>query len=224
MVRSHYAVIPGPGGKPAKYPLKPWLRENPEENPPGMDPDHRGSHGLRRGLEKRGWRLQFTSDEVLVIKPDHQGGTSYAEELVDAEDEEDSESPSVSDEDSRDLTFRLERDLQSALRLNIEQLETGLRIVDGGKERTTGAGRIDIVAEDRDGNVAVIELKAGQANSRVIAQVLAYMSSVADEDRKSVRGIIVAEGFSDHVVLAAKAVPNLDLRKYTYQFTFSELK
>ena len=224
MVKSHYVLIAGPSGKAATHSLKQWLRENPEENPPGMHPDENTSHELRRGLKKLGWRLQFTPSEVLIIKPDHQGGTSYADELIDAKDEEDFETPLVNDENASELTFGLERDLQSALRSNIEQLEAGLRIIDRGKERTTEAGRIDIVAEDRDGNLVVVELKAGQANSKVIAQVLAYMSSVADEDKRSVRGIIVAGEFSDRVVLAAKAVPNLDLRKYTYQFTFSELK
>ncbi|HUQ69851.1 MAG TPA: helix-turn-helix domain-containing protein, partial [Planctomycetaceae bacterium] len=43
-----------------------------------------------------------------------------------------------------EATFGLERDLQLALRTNIGQLEAGLQIIDGGKERITEAGRIDI--------------------------------------------------------------------------------
>ena len=64
-------------------------------------------------------------------------------------------------EDGGEFTFALERDLQKALRENIEQLEPGLRIVDGGSEQAVDAGRIDITAEARDGALVVIELKAG---------------------------------------------------------------
>jgi DNA-binding CsgD family transcriptional regulator len=35
-----------------------------------------------------------------------------------------------------ETTFGLERDLQSALRNNIDQLEAGLKIADGGKEQS----------------------------------------------------------------------------------------
>ncbi len=66
-------------------------------------------------------------------------------------------------------------------------------------------------------------MKAGRATSDVIAQVLSYMSAIADEEQKSVRGIIVAGDFSDRVTLATKAVPNLTLVKYSFQFTFDKL-
>jgi len=54
--------------------------------------------------------------------------------------------------EAAEATFGLERDLQNALRANIEQLETGLSIVDGETKMTTEAGRTDIVAEDREEN------------------------------------------------------------------------
>ena len=42
-------------------------------------------------------------------------------------------------EDAIETTFGLERDLQNALRSNIQQLEEGLKIVDEGKERNVPA-------------------------------------------------------------------------------------
>ena len=122
-----------------------------------------------------------------------------------------------------EVTFGLEKDLQAALRGNIEQLEEGLVVVDAGAERTTKAGRLDILAQDNDGNLVVIELKAGRATSGSIEQVLAYMSAVEEEEGKSIRGLLVAGIFSDRIVLAARAVPNLDLVTYSFRFSFSTI-
>jgi RecB family endonuclease NucS len=122
------------------------------------------------------------------------------------------------------VTFGLERDLQAALRGNIEQLEAGLRVVDGGVERTTDTGRIDITARDDRGALVVIELKAGTAAPEALTQLLAYMGAVGDEgDEEGVRGILVAGGFGPRVVYAAKASPRVQLRRYRFEFTFESI-
>lgn len=119
-------------------------------------------------------------------------------------------------------SFSLERDLQRALRGNIEQLEPGLKITDGGTERTVDAGRIDITAEDDGGNIVVIELKAGTAGMDSIGQILSYMGSIESPEGKDVRGILVAYDFDERLVMAAKAVPNISLKAYSVQFTFED--
>jgi hypothetical protein len=121
-----------------------------------------------------------------------------------------------------EITFGLERDLQIALRRNIDQLEPGLKIIDDGTERTVEAGRIDITAEDGNNKLVVIELKAVVAAPESVAQILAYMASVEKEDQRLVRGILVAPDFHPRVVLAAKAVPNLQLKKYSFTFSFRD--
>lgn len=123
-----------------------------------------------------------------------------------------------------ETTFGLERDLQRALRSNIEQLEQGLKVIDGGKERTTEAGRIDITVEDQQGVIVVVELKAGAANSDCVAQILAYIGALSEKEQKPVRGILVAGDFPRRVVFAARAVPNLQLKKYTFRFSFETVK
>ncbi len=126
--------------------------------------------------------------------------------------------------EAMETTFGLERDLQIALRSNIEQLEQGLKIIDGGKEQTTEAGRIDITAEDQQGAIVVIELKAGAATPACIAQILSYMGALSESKQKSVRCILVAGYFPPRVVLAARAVPNLQLKKYSFSFSFEAVK
>jgi len=128
--------------------------------------------------------------------------------------------PSEAEIEALETTFGLERDLQKALRANIEQLEKGLKIVDKGKELTTDAGRIDITAEDPAGNVVVIELKAGEAKPDSIAQILSYIGALAKKEKKHIRGILVAGDFPDRVTYAASAAPNLQLKKYNFKFSF----
>ena len=85
------------------------------------------------------------------------------------------------------------------------------------------SGFIDITARDSLGTIVVIELKAGAAGQRAIAQILSYMGDISGEEENSeVRGILVASDFDAKAKAAAKMVPNLALRKYSIRFFFSE--
>jgi hypothetical protein len=117
-------------------------------------------------------------------------------------------------------TFGLERDLQVALRANIQQLEAGLEIVDGGAEAKVDAGFIDILAKDGTGAWVVIELKAELTRPAAVAQILAYMGCVAADRGGNVRGILVGADFDQRVEFAARAVPNLTLKRYRFRFEF----
>ncbi len=111
-----------------------------------------------------------------------------ADELIDEKESQYDEGVEKDLENADEVIFGPERDLQAALRSNIEQLKAGLSIIDEGTERSTQAGRIDITWKDEKGNIVVIELKAGRASSDVIAQVLSYMSAVAESENNPVRG------------------------------------
>ena len=117
----------------------------------------------------------------------------------------------------------LERDMQKALRNQIEQLDPALTIIDEGAERSVESGFIDITARDASGTTVVIELKAGAAGQRAVAQILSYMGDVAtEEDGRMPRGILVASAFDSKAKSAARMVPNLVLRRYSIRFTFSD--
>ncbi len=118
----------------------------------------------------------------------------------------------------------LERDMQSALRRNIADLEVGLVIADNGMERTVESGRIDITAKDTWGRTVVIELKAGAAGQRAVAQILSYMGDVsAEEPDGRVRGILIASEFDAKALAAARMVPSLELVTYGVKFHFDKL-
>ena len=85
------------------------------------------------------------------------------------------------------------------------------------------AARIDITARDDEGALVVIQLKAGIARADALTQVLAYMGALEAEGVKSVRGILVAADFHPRVVFGARAVRNLELRRYRFKFSFEPL-
>jgi len=123
--------------------------------------------------------------------------------------------------DAIDTTFGLERDLQDALLKNICQLEEGLSVTADAKEYSVPAGRIDILATDAHQRRVVIELKAGTADREAIGQILSYMGDLQLADAKiPVRGILVAADFTARAIAAARAVPNIELRTYTFKFSF----
>ena len=123
-----------------------------------------------------------------------------------------------------EATFGLERDLQVALRADIQQLETGLRIVDDGSGQVAEAGRIDITAQDADGVTVVVELQAGKAAPAALTQLLADMGAVAGQDQSAVRGLLIAGDFHPHIVFATRSIPNVQLRRYRYAFTFEAVE
>lgn len=124
-------------------------------------------------------------------------------------------------EDAASLKFGLERDMQDALRRNIDQLDASLHIVDEGKERRVQAGFIDILAEDDQGSLVVIELKSGEAPESAITQVLSYIGSLQTEEAsRPVRGMLIARSFSTRVRLAARAA-SIRLIEYGYIFSFT---
>lgn len=133
--------------------------------------------------------------------------------------------PSVA-ENSRsesERTFSMEKDLQAALRREIDQLERGLVIADGGAEKRVPSGEIDILAKDQSGTWVVIELKAVKAQRDAIAQLLAYMGDILIESGGQVRGILIAPDFDAKTISAARAVPTLSLVCYGFRFTFSPI-
>ena len=220
MPKEHLVVVKNEDGAVISYKMKEWLRQHPSYIPEGLHPNTNTSHELRSGLRRNGWTLEEKADKILLIMPDEGFIDEEAIESLGLDSEENNEKEIL---EAEEITFGLERDLQKALRANISQLESGLVVVDGGKEKITEAGRIDITAKDDRGNLVIIELKAGKANPDVIAQILSYMGSVAEAEGTSVRGILVAGDFHKRVVLASKAIPNLSLKKYSFQFSFCDI-
>jgi len=133
----------------------------------------------------------------------------------------DASDPKIDDEisESIETSVSLERDLHNYLANRLTEIEPGLTLVDGGIEYQTEAGRIDILAKTAQGQLVVIELKAGKAKDGAIGQLLGYIGCLASQkDLKNIRGILVASSFEDRVVFASKGLPQIKLLKYELRF------
>ncbi|TET89590.1 MAG: EVE domain-containing protein [Methanomassiliicoccales archaeon] len=123
-------------------------------------------------------------------------------------------------------TISLEKDLENFLERRLQVLEEGLHLfIDGereGRQYSTDVSRIDLLAKDRNDTFVVIELKAGEADRKSLAQILPYMGWVREYLAKGreVRGIIVASDFSPDLIAATNVVANLSLCRYSVDFSF----
>jgi RecB family endonuclease NucS len=118
----------------------------------------------------------------------------------------------------------LERDLEEQLVRNLDQVEPELRLFDEdgkvGRQLRSDTGIIDVLAVAKTGDLVVIELKAGRAPDRALAQLLDYMEWVENRlaSGREVRGILLAAQFDGRLERAARRVPSVRLLRYRIRF------
>lgn len=172
-------VLPREDGGVEIYPMKEWLRQNPQHLPSGLDATGSTSHQLRDGLRRLGWSVQETTSEVRRIQP----GSPVPPVLDDSEEA-----------DQPEHVFPLEFQLRDFIAENLSAIDVrGMRIrlyVDptgrDGIEFPTAVGPIDILAVDDSGAFFVFELKRARSPDRAIGQLTRYMGST--DYRKASRG------------------------------------
>jgi hypothetical protein len=119
-----------------------------------------------------------------------------------------------------------EQDLEDYLARDMGRLEPGLVLVPNGRQFSTPAGRIDLLARDGASNWVIVELKRGRSSDRVVGQTLRYMGW-ADKALRSgaeeVRGIVVAREFDSRLAFSIEAARRaIKARLYDLGFTFSD--
>jgi len=119
-----------------------------------------------------------------------------------------------------EASVSLERDIEEHLIHNLDSIESGLKYV--SRQVTTEVGRIDILAEDKNGTRVIIEVKVGEAKDSALGQVARYLGWFAKTDGKPPRGMLVAAEFPQGVRYAASAIPNLTLHAYKISFAFEQ--
>jgi RecB family endonuclease NucS len=83
-----------------------------------------------------------------------------------------------------------ERDLNDLLMQDLSMIESGLKPLN--QQQEFGKGIADIIAEDRDGNPVVIELKRREADYACVSQLQRYMKQIEKLRGRMPRGILLA--------------------------------
>ncbi len=87
-----------------------------------------------------------------------------------------------------------EKDIVDFLVKNPDIIEPGLKIL--AREYQTIAGNVDILAEDKDSNIVVIEVKRGIAGPEAVHQLKRYVDVLYKSFNRQIRGILVAQDIS----------------------------
>ena len=127
----------------------------------------------------------------------------------------------------------LERHLEELVVANFDQLFPGWAILQVGADSNNGnklpgvryrtsAGEIDILCNDENNNFVIIELKRNKTPDQVVTQVDRYITWVERnlvQPGQTVRGIIIAKKYSDHVIFSASRKGDIEL--WTYDLNLS---
>ncbi|MBI1878718.1 MAG: DUF91 domain-containing protein [Chloroflexi bacterium] len=220
-MRRFNVVIPKEDGGVEVYPMKEWLRQHPDNIPPGMDTKENTSHQLRDNLERMGWRIQETDTEVRLIQPGTSDSLVEIDTILGGSDDE-------TEEEDVAPVFTLEYQLRDFLAENIHTITiNGKRLklfVDStgrdGIEYPTAVGFIDILAVDDEKTFYVFELKRGKGSDKVVGQVTRYMGWVSDTIGKGqeVNGVVVAKTIDAKLRYSASVVPKVYLFEYQVEF------
>lgn len=227
MVQRHLVVIPNSEGGLEVFPLKAWLRANPEHFPEGMTTKNT-PHSLRGGLRKKGWTMQDTPGEIRLLPPGSEYDVDMVSEILGNTDANTVEEGS----DVNEHLFSLEYQLRDFLAANLDSIDVnGEKLsvyVDerdrDGVEYPTDVGPIDILAVDKNGDFYVFELKRANSPDRAFGQVARYMGwlkQTIGKDRK-VYGVIVSKTVSRNLRFAKTISPDVYLYEYEVSFTLRE--
>jgi endonuclease len=115
-----------------------------------------------------------------------------------------------------EASISLERDLEAHLVRDLESIEPGLTFVD--RQVSNEVGRVDVLARDHAGTTVILELKVGEATDAAIGQIARYLGWYGRQGE--VRGILIAADFPERIKYAARAIPNLELRRFQVRFQF----
>jgi len=101
-------------------------------------------------------------------------------------------------DDNNIKVFGTEKNLSELLMQDLELIEKGLKPLKN--ESPLPKGYIDILAEDKKGNLVVIEIKRRQASLNSVSQLKRYVREVEKRKNTKTRGLICAPGITPHAL------------------------
>jgi len=116
---------------------------------------------------------------------------------------------------------QIEKDIETFYYAHPDMLESGLRVMEKGRQFSTPIGRIDLLCLSQKGEYVVVEIKANEAGDSVFGQILRYIGWIhrnISDAKSNVRGIILASQFPENARYS-----RIGLLKSDYQ-TFIKFK
>lgn len=101
------------------------------------------------------------------------------------------------DDKSEFVLYASERDMQQAILLNPELLESGFRPIT--YEKRVEPGFVDVYGVDKDGRFVVVEIKRKTATRGAVLQLAKYVESIRRIVNREVRGVLAAPGMAKGV-------------------------
>ena len=110
-----------------------------------------------------------------------------------------------------------ESDIENLLVKYPDWIEEGLKIL--GNQVQTSTGPLDLLCEDKDGNIVIVELKYtkhNKADDKTVGQVLRYKGWAEEKEEfkdKKIRVIILGDKFHKRLEMSVKGSEFIELRK-----------
>jgi endonuclease NucS-like protein len=185
------------------------------------------NNSLLLAFQQECWPLGATPEGQADLRRCLKVKTEYDAFL--AGNDGDADSFNEADE-AESLEFAIEAHLRDFLAKNLGVIEPGLRLYatpgmylthgNSGVEFPVDDGRIDILAEDRDGKYVCIELKLSRGKNKALGQLLYYMAWVDKHlGDGPCRGLIVANEINQNLIMAISRAPGVRLARYRMSFS-----
>ena len=114
-----------------------------------------------------------------------------------------------------EVTEIIEQDLERFIENNPGLIKESLELK--RRQLDTPVGRIDLLFENRKGDLIVVELKLNKIGREAVKQLRRYMRWIKEETKKEVKGIVICKGVMPAFEKEFKKLKNIKIFCYGWQ-------
>jgi len=114
-----------------------------------------------------------------------------------------------------EVTEIIEKDLEQFIEANPGLVGASIKSIK--RQLNTDVGRIDLLIENKKGNLIIVELKLNKIGRDAISQLRRYMNWVKKETDKEVRGLLICKGVMPAFEKEFKKLNNIKIFCYGWE-------
>ena len=118
-----------------------------------------------------------------------------------------------------EVTEVIEKDIESFIENNPSSIGKSMTLKQ--RQLDTPVGRIDLLFEDKNGNLTVVELKLNKIGRDAVNQLRRYMTWMKKQTKKKVFGVIVCKGVMPAFEKDFKRLTDIKIFSYGWQFSIN---